>query len=244
MATYHTPFHTQIYADTSEIREIFSLYEHNRLVMGFTTNPSLMRKAGITDYTGFIKEVTNKITDLPLSFEIFADEEQEMEYQIEKLAGFADNIYVKVPVMNTRGISTIPLIEKMTNKGIKLNVTAVFDDKQIQELFEKGFNDTTPAIISIFAGRIADTGVFPGGKMHNAVLRRHVAEKHNVKILWASVREVYNIYEARNCHCDIITVTPDLIDKYKKFSDKNLIQFSRETVEMFYNDAKSSGLTL
>lgn len=241
MTTYP---HTQLYADTSKISEIFDLYENNRLVTGFTTNPSLMRKAGITDYTGFIKEVTSKIADLPLSFEIFADEAQEMEYQIEKLAGFAENIYVKVPVMNTRGMSTVPLVEKMTNKGIKLNVTAVFDDFQIKDLFDRGFNNSTPTIISIFAGRIADTGKDPSIKMHLAGLRRHTTEKHNVKILWASVREVYNIYEARNCRCDIITVTPDVIDKYIKSQNKNLIQFSRETVEMFYTDAKSSGLTL
>lgn len=229
-----------IFLDTSDINEIFSAYENNKLVKGFTTNPSLMRKAKVKDYTKFVKKVTNKIKDHPLSFEIFADELNEMEYQIQKISEFGENVFVKVPVTNTEGIPTYDLIHKMSNKGIKLNVTAIFTKEQIERVCGALWT-TTDAIVSIFSGRISDTG-----KDAEEFIKIGNREKFDgyVKILWASVREVYNIYQAKSIGCDIITVTPDMIKKYIELKDKTLEQFSLDTVKMFYEDAKASGYTI
>ena len=230
-----------IYADTSNINEIFDIYENNKLITGFTTNPSLMKKAGITEYIPFIEEVTSKISDLPFSFEIFDDELNEMEYQIKKISEFGQNIYVKVPITNTKGESTVPLIEKMSSEGIKINVTAVFTKNQVENLLKNLINTKTPLIVSIFAGRIADTGVNPCPLIEETSnLTRPTGF---IKTLWASTRTIYNVYEAQNSKCDIITVTPDLIPKLK-LKDKNLDDFSLETVKMFYNDAISVGYKL
>ena len=230
-----------IYADTSNINEIFDIYENNKLITGFTTNPSLMKKAGITEYIPFIEEVTSKISDLPFSFEIFADELDEMEYQIKKISEFGQNIYVKVPITNTKGESTVPLIEKMSSEGIKINVTAVFTKNQVEILLKDLISTKTPLIVSIFAGRIADTGVNPCSLIEETSnLTRPTGL---IKTLWASTRTIYNVYEAEKSKCDIITVTPDLIPKLK-LKDKNLDDFSLETVKMFYNDAISVGYKL
>jgi transaldolase len=231
-----------IYADTSNIKEIFNIYENNKLVKGFTTNPSLMKKAGITEYVPFIKEITKKISDLPFSFEIFADELSEMEYQVQKISEFGNNIYVKIPITNTKGESTIDLIEKMSNKGVKINVTAVFTHIQIENLLKNLMETKTPLIVSIFAGRIADTGINPCPLVYDTSI---YTKKTNgiIKTLWASTRSAYNIYEAERSCCDIITVTPDILPKLK-LKDKNLDEFSLETVKMFYDDAKNVGYKL
>lgn len=230
-----------IYADTSNIKEIFDIYENNKLITGFTTNPSLMKKAGVTEYIPFIEEVTSKISDLPFSFEIFADEMNEMEYQIKKISEFGQNIYVKVPITNTKGESTIPLIEKMSSEGIKINVTAVFTKNQVDLLLKDLIGTKTPMIISIFAGRIADTGVNPCPLIEETSnLTRPTGF---IKTLWASTRTIYNVYEAKSSKCNIITVTPDLIPKLS-LKDKNLDEFSLETVNMFYNDATNVGYKL
>jgi len=230
-----------IYADTSNINEIFDIYENNKLITGFTTNPSLMKKAGITEYIPFIEEVTSKISDLPFSFEIFADELDEMEYQIKKISEFGQNIYVKVPITNTKGESTVPLIEKMSSEGIKINVTAVFTKNQVESLLKDLISTKTPLIVSIFAGRIADTGVNPCPLIEET--SNLIGPTGFIKTLWASTRTIYNVYEAQKSKCDIITVTPDLIPKLK-LKDKNLDDFSLETVKMFYNDAISVGYKL
>ena len=230
-----------IYADTSNINEIFDIYENNKLITGFTTNPSLMKKAGITEYIPFIEEVTSKISDLPFSFEIFADELDEMEYQIKKISEFGQNIYVKVPITNTKGESTVPLIEKMSSEGIKINVTAVFTKNQVEILLKDLISTKTPLIVSIFAGRIADTGVNPCSLIEET--SNLTGPTGLIKTLWASTRTIYNVYEAEKSKCDIITVTPDLIPKLK-LKDKNLDDFSLETVKMFYNDAISVGYKL
>jgi transaldolase len=230
-----------IYADTSNINEIFDIYENNKLITGFTTNPSLMKKAGITEYIPFIEEVTSKISDLPFSFEIFADELDEMEYQIKKISEFGQNIYVKVPITNTKGESTVPLIEKMSSEGIKINVTAVFTKNQVEFLLKDLISTKTPLIVSIFAGRIADTGVNPCPLIEET--SNLTGPTGFIKTLWASTRTIYNVYEAQKSKCDIITVTPDLIPKLK-LKDKNLDDFSLETVKMFYNDAISVGYKL
>lgn len=232
----------KIYADTSNVKEIFDIYENNKIVKGFTTNPSLMKKAGITEYIPFIREITSKISDLPFSFEIFADELEEMEYQIQKIAEFGENIYVKVPITNTKGVSTVDLITKMNEKGIKINVTAVFDNIQTRNIIKNLIGTFHPLIISIFAGRISDTGRNPM-ELTSATTRFLKDRKSIIETLWASTRCVYNVYEAESSGCDIITVTPDILPKLK-LKDKNLNDFSLETVKMFYDDAKSSNLNI
>ena len=233
----------EIYADTSVLTEIFNIYENNKLVKGFTTNPSLMRKAGITNYPNFIKEVTSKIKDLPFSFEIFADDLSEMEYQIQKISEYGENIFVKVPITNTKGESTVSLINKMSDRGIKINVTAVFTFQQTKEIFNKLRNIKSPLIISIFAGRIYDTGINPCQLISETAYSIKLSANNNIKSLWASTRSVYNVYEAEKNGCNIITVTPDILPKLN-LKNKNLNDFSLETVKMFYNDAKASNLSI
>ena len=228
----------EIYADGSDFKEIISLYKNNKCVSGFTTNPTLMKKANVSDYLEFVKNVTNQIKDLPISFEVFADEIEEMEQQAKILASFGHNIFVKIPITNTRSESTKYLISNLLKENIKINVTAVFTDNQIDELIPY-IDSKTEVILSIFAGRIADTGIDPKPIVKNAIQK----VSKNVKVLWASPREVFNIYEADNCGCHIITVTPDLINKLK-LQNKNLTEYSLETVKMFYDDAKSSGYKL
>lgn len=230
----------KIYADGSNINEIFDLYENNKLVSGFTTNPSLMKKAGVTNYENFIKEVTSKIKDLSISFEVFADDYKGMLYQAQKIASYGDNIHVKIPIVNTEGESTHDLIYKLTEQNIKVNVTAVFTLNQL--LLLRDHLPKPPSknnIVSVFAGRIADTGRNPIDTIQLA----QVLLKDQCEILWASTREVYNIYEADRIGCDIITVTPDQIKKLS-LQNKDLEEYSIETVKMFYNDAQSSGLQL
>ena len=230
----------KIFADGSNINEIFDLYENNKLVKGFTTNPSLMKKAGVTNYEKFIKDVTSKIKDLSISFEVFADDYHGMLYQAQKIASFGENIHVKIPIVNTAGEPTHDLIHKLNENNVKVNVTAVFTVEQL--LLLKAHLPSAPNttnIVSVFAGRIADTGRNPIDtiKVAQALL------KNQCELLWASTREVYNIYEADRVGCDIITVTPDQIKKLS-LQDKNLDEYSIETVKMFYNDAQSSGLQL
>jgi transaldolase len=229
----------KIFSDGSNISEILETYKNNPMVSGFTTNPSLMKKSGVKDYLSFIKEVTDQVKDLPISFEIFADDYQEMKSQIMKLSNISPNIYVKVPVMNTKGVPTYELIKEMSDLKIKLNITAVFTEEQIDNVLNS-LNSDTESVISIFSGRIADTGVNPSPIIEYALGKRD-STKH--EILWASTREVYNIFEADRIGCDIITVTPDLIKKLN-LSNKDLTEYSRETVQMFFDDAKNAGYKL
>jgi len=228
----------KIFADGSNIKEIFDLYENNKLVKGFTTNPSLMKKAGVTDYESFIKEVTSKIKDLSISFEVFADDEKEMIYQANKIASFSENIHVKIPITNTKGQYTLNVIESLVKDNVKVNVTAVFTQSQIN-LLKTILPNNKNNIVSIFAGRISDTGRNPIPYITYA----QTTLKNQCEILWASTRHVYNIYEAEQANCDIITVTPDQIKKLS-LKDKDLSEYSLETVQMFYDDATSSGLIL
>lgn len=224
----------KIYSDGSNFDQMVEIYKTNNLISGFTTNPSLMKKAGVKNYLNFVTEITQAIKDLPISFEIFADEYVEMKEQIFKLSSISHNIYVKVPVSNTKGEPTYELCREMSDLGIKLNVTAVFTKDQIDKLNEY-LNPNIDSIISIFCGRIADTGIDPATFIKYA-LKTKKSDKH--KILWASTREVYNIYEADKIGCDIITISPELINKLSLFG-KDLNEYSIETVRMFYNDAMS-----
>ncbi|HER4541105.1 transaldolase [Streptococcus pyogenes] len=210
------------------------------LVTGFTTNPSLMKKAGISSYIGFAKEVLAKITDYPVSFEVFADDLASMEKEAEKIASLGDNVYVKIPVTTSTGESTFPLIQKLSAKGIKLNVTAIFTIEQTQAVVDH-LTARVPAIVSVFAGRIADTGVDPMPIMEEAL--RICRQKEGVELLWASPRETYNIYQADQLGVDIITCTTDLIAKLP-LQGKDLKDYSLETVQMFLKDSTSLGFKI
>ncbi|WP_136296168.1 transaldolase [Streptococcus pyogenes] len=210
------------------------------LVTGFTTNPSLMKKAGIGSYIGFAKEVLAKITDYPVSFEVFADDLASMEKEAEKIASLGDNVYVKIPVTTSTGESTCPVIQKLSAKGIKLNVTAIFTIEQTQAVVDH-LTAGVPAIVSVFAGRIADTGVDPMPIMEEAL--RICRQKEGVELLWASPRETYNIYQADQLGVDIITCTTDLIAKLP-LQGKDLEDYSLETVQMFLKDSTSLGFKI
>ena len=210
------------------------------LVTGFTTNPSLMKKAGITSYIGFAKDVLKEITDYPVSFEVFADDLEGMEQEARRIAALGDNVYVKIPVTNSKGESTAPLIDRLTAEGIKVNVTAIFTVEQVREVVD-ALSSGTPAVVSVFAGRIADTGVDPMPIMQEALAI--CRQKEGVELLWASPRETFNIYQADSLGVDIITCTSDLIKKLE-LKDKDLTEYSLETVQMFLRDSSSLGFTI
>lgn len=210
------------------------------LVTGFTTNPSLMKKAGITSYIGFAKDVLKEITDYPVSFEVFADDLEGMEQEARRIAALGDNVYVKIPVTNSKGESTAPLIDRLTAEGIKVNVTAIFTIDQVREIVD-ALKSGTPAVVSVFAGRIADTGVDPMPIMQEALAI--CRQKEGVELLWASPRETFNIYQADSLGVDIITCTSDLIKKLE-LKDKDLTEYSLETVQMFLRDSSSLGFTI
>ncbi len=229
----------KIYGDGADINEMINAYNEG-IVSGFTTNPTLMKKSGITDYLGFAKDALSEIRDMPISFEVFSDDINEMEVQALKLRDLGENVYVKIPVTNTKGLPTYQLINKLTQNNVKVNVTAIFTKSQIEEVARNIVNET-PSVISIFAGRIANTGIDPEPIIKFAV---DITEGNPEKeILWASPREALNIVQADRCGCDIITVTPDIIKAMKTFG-KDLQEFSLETVKMFYDDARDAGFKI
>ncbi len=229
----------KIFADGADLNGMLEMYKSG-LVKGFTTNPSLMKKAGVTDYKKFAKSVLEKIKDLPVSFEVFSDDFKIMEKEADILSTLGENVYIKIPIMNTKGESSIPLIKKLSHKGYHINVTAVFTIDQVKEAV-KALNSEVKSIISVFAGRVADTGADPIGLMKESsgICR----ENKGVELLWASCREIYNIVEAENCGCDIITVTNDILNKVSNIG-KGLNEYSLETVQGFYKDASSLGFSI
>ena len=210
------------------------------LVSGFTTNPSLMKKAGITSYIGFAKEVLKDIKEFPVSFEVFADDIETMEKEAEKIASLGENVYVKIPVTNSKGESTVDLMKRLAAKGVKINATAIFTLEQVREVVG-ALKAGTPGIVSVFAGRIADTGVDPVPIMKEAL--SICRQKDGVELLWASPRETYNIYQADELGVDIITCTSDLIQKLS-LNGKDLPEYSLETVQMFLKDSTSLGFKI
>ena len=210
------------------------------LVSGFTTNPSLMKKAGITSYIGFAKEVLKDIKEFPVSFEVFADYIETMEKEAEKIASLGENVYVKIPVTNSKGESTVDLMKRLAAKGVKINATAIFTLEQVREVVG-ALKAGTPGIVSVFAGRIADTGVDPVPIMKEAL--SICRQKDGVELLWASPRETYNIYQADELGVDIITCTSDLIQKLS-LNGKDLTEYSLETVQMFLKDSTSLGFKI
>ncbi len=226
----------KIFSDGADVNEM-KIASQNGVISGFTTNPTLMKKCGITNYEKFAKEAVQNVNNLPISFEVFSDDFESMENEAIKISGWGDNIYVKIPVTNTKRESSVDLIKSLDRKGIKLNITAILTLKQVQELFDT-LNENSKSIISVFAGRIADTGVDPVPIMKEA--KSILAPKRNLELLWASSRELLNIFQAQDCGCDIITVTNDLLKKLNMVG-MDLGDLSLETVKMFYNDAKSAG---
>jgi len=223
-------------ADLGGIREMAG----NSLIEGFTTNPTLMRKAGVSDYKGFALEVLKIVTDRPVSFEVFADEFGEMEAQALEIASWGSNVNVKIPVTNTRGESAAPLVGRLSGQGIMVNVTAMFTLDQVQGMVDV-LNPETPAILSVFAGRVADSGRDPIPHMKSAV--EIASQKPLAEVMWASPRELLNIAQADDAGCHIITLTNDVIRKLGNIG-KDLGEFSRETVQMFYDDASAAGYTI
>lgn len=228
-----------VYADGAKIGDMVKRYQEG-FVQGFTTNPTLVAKAGVTDYAGFARQVLREIKTAPISFEVFSDEFAEMEREALIIGDWASNVNVKIPITNTRGESSLPLIRKLLDRGLKLNVTALFTQEQIDALL-KVLQPQDDVIVSIFAGRIADTGIDPVPLMKKAVVDyRHLSGS---KILWASPRETLNIYQADECGCQIITATDDQIAKLPLYG-KSLKEFSLETVKAFYQDATRAGFKL
>ena len=232
-------FNIKIFSDGANVKEIVSM-DHDDTVDGFTTNPTLMARAGVKDYLSFAREVLSQVKRKSISFEVFSDDLEEMYNQALTLRDLGENVSVKIPVTNTQGIPTYPLIKKLSNEGVKLNVTAIFTKDQILKVYES-LNLAVNSIISIFAGRIANAGIDPEPIVKFAV--DLTQEDDMVEILWASPREVFNLIQAENCGCHIITMTPSLIEATKEIG-KNLDQYSLETVKMFYDDAVRSGFTL
>jgi transaldolase len=232
-------FKIKIFADGADINGMKEMYKAG-YVSGFTTNPSLMKKAGVTDYESFALEVVKEITNLPLSFEVFSDDFEAMEKEARKIGSWADNVYIKIPITNTKGESSTELIRKLSSEGFKLNITAILTLAQVEQVV-KVISPGTSAFISVFAGRIADTGVNPIPIMKQAAEMCH--GKKGVEIIWASTRELINIFQAQDCGIDIITVTNDVLKKLPLIG-KDLTELSLDTVRMFYDDAKSLGYSV
>lgn len=229
----------KLFADGANLAEMIAMSRDPRIV-GFTTNPTLMRKAGISDFEAFAREVLDAIPDRPVSFEVFADELDEMEAQARVIAAWGANVNVKIPVTNTRGVFTGPLIRSLSEDGIVLNVTAVMTVDQVRQI-AGALASRTPAIVSVFAGRIADTGVDP--IPHMIACRRELAARPKAELLWASPRELLNVVHAEEAGCHIITATPDILAKLA-LAGKDLAEYSLETVRMFHRDAMRSGFQI
>lgn len=229
----------KVFADGANLTEMCNLYR-NQLISGFTTNPTLMRKAGITDYERFAKEVLSSIPDRPISFEVFSDEFEEMERQALKIASWGENVFVKVPVTNTRGEPATPLVCRLSGEGVKLNVTALMTIDQVLDI-SRAMTACPAGYISVFAGRIADTGRDPVPVMREAV--EILKRSGNLELIWASPREVLNVFQADAIGCHVITATRDILDKLH-IVGKPLDEYSLETVKMFRDDAVKAGFSI
>lgn len=239
MSGVYPSLRVAVFADGAN-REDMLKRKREGFVRGFTTNPTLMAKAGVRDYEDFARSVLAEITDLPISFEVFSDDFVDMERQALRIGAWGKNVNVKIPITNTHGESSLALVRRLLDKKLKLNVTAVFTQEQLDGL-ESLLQAGDDMIVSIFAGRIADTGVDPMPLMRRAVTQ--FARFEGTRILWASPRETLNVYQADQCGCHIITATDELIAKLKQHG-KPLRDFSLETVKMFHDDAKRAGYSL
>jgi transaldolase len=230
----------KIFADGADKKGMLEL-NANPLIKGLTTNPTLMRKAGLTDFEAFARDILQGVTKKPLSFEVFSDDFKEMKRQGLKINGWAKNVYVKIPITNTLGESSLPLIKELAGEGVKLNITAILTLEQVKGV-AKALNPKVPSFVYVFAGRIADTGVDP--VPHMVECRKILKGLPSAELLWASVREVLNIFQADDCGCDIVTVPHDILNKALKMAGSDLKELSLDTVKMFANDAKAAGFSL
>lgn len=229
----------KLFQDGAELPKMIDAHQRG-LVNGFTTNPTLMRKAGVSDYEEFARKAIAAIPGLPISFEVFSDDFDTMEREAREIASWGGDTYVKIPITNTKGDTAAPLIRKLSAEGFSLNVTAILTLDQV-ETVASAAAASARTIVSVFAGRVADTGVDPVPMMTKAVAMLKRLPK--AELLWASPREVLNVVQAQDCGCHIITATPDLIAKVSLFG-KDLSQYSLETVKMFYEDARAAGFKL
>lgn len=234
-----TNLRIKIYSDGADLEKMIADYQGGR-ASGFTTNPTLMKKAGVMDYVAFAKAAVTAIPDLPISFEVFADDFETMEKEAVKIASFGANVYVKLPIVTTKGESAIPLITKLSSQGISLNITAIMTLQQVKETVA-AFSEGTTNVVSVFAGRIADTGVDPLPIMEEAV--KVCRTKAGTELLWASTRELLNIFQADQVGADIITSPPEILAKMGMVG-MDLNQLSIETVKMFNRDSRALGFTI
>ncbi|HAF94628.1 MAG: transaldolase [Elusimicrobia bacterium GWC2_51_8] len=229
----------KIFADGANV-EIMKRAYREGFVKGFTTNPTLMKKAGVTDYKAFAREALSEIKKLPISFEVFSDDFAGMETEALEIASWAPNVYVKIPITDTSGEPAIALIKKLSAKGLQLNITAITTLEQVRAAADALSADSR-SVVSVFAGRVADTGRDPVPHMAEAL--RMIAKKPNIELLWASPRELLNIFQADACGCHIITVSDDILKK-NPMAGMDLGELSLETVKMFHRDAVSSGFKI
>jgi transaldolase len=239
MASLLDQISTRIFADGADLEGILALAANPR-IEGFTTNPTLMRQAGLTDYAGFARRLLEQVTKHPISFEVFADDPRGIRRQARIIASWGENVYVKIPVTTTAGESLAPLAHELSQEGVKVNVTALFTPAQV-DLITAAVRDGAPSCISVFAGRIADAGVDPVPIMARSV--QIMAAAPRAELIWASPREILNLVQANQVGCHIITITHDLLKKLDSLG-KKLEQYSLETVRMFHGDASAAGFTL
>lgn len=230
----------KIFADGADEAAILSMND-NHLIAGITTNPSLMKKSGVKNYENFAKNILNSIKTKPVSFEVLSDEFGEMKRQALKISSWQDNVYVKIPITNSRGQSSAPLIKDLSDQGVRINVTAILTIDQVAKVIPV-LNPKVPSIVSIFAGRIADTGIDPKPMVKESLTLLKPLPK--CELLWASVREVLNIFQAEECGCNIITVPNDILNKALKLVGTDLAQLSMDTVRTFKDDAAAAGFLL
>jgi transaldolase len=230
---------TRVFADGADLDGILGLAADPR-ISGFTTNPTLMWKAGLTDYSDFAQRLLERITRHPISFEVFADGVEEMRRQARRISGWGENVYVKIPITTTSGESMVPLVRELSESGVKVNVTALFTTAQV-ELVTEAVRQGAPSYLSVFAGRIADAGIDPVPIMARSV--DIMVDAPRAELIWASPREVLNVVQADSVGCHIITMTHDLLAKLELLG-KDLEQFSLETVQMFHRDAVAAGFNL
>jgi transaldolase len=234
-----TTLRTKIFGDGAELDGMLTLYRQP-YIKGFTTNPTLMRKAGISDYRAFAHQVLAAIPDRPISFEVFSDEFEEMERQAAEIATWGEYVYVKIPVTNTKRIPTYDLIHRLSHSAVKVNVTAILTLEQVRDVVD-ALKGGAPSNVSVFAGRIADTGRDPVPLMAEAV--EILAAEPRAELIWASPRELLNIFQADEIGCHIITVTHDILKKLPLVG-KSLDEYSLDTVKMFHDDARAAGFSL
>lgn len=229
----------KIFADGADKAGMIEMYEKS-FIKGLTTNPTLMKKAGVTDYRAFCKDILKTVTSKPLSFEVFSDDFVEMERQALEIASWGENVYVKLPISNTKGEPCYPLVEALVSRGVKVNVTAIMTIDQVRKVAEV-LDPSIPSYVSVFAGRVADTGNDPLPLMIDALSL--LTDKPAAELIWASPRELLNIFQADEIGCHVITVTNDILKKLSLVG-YDLNTYSLDTVKMFYNDAQAAGFSL